>query len=764
MKKVWSRSIGGEKNISAAFVYTCKNHPELTLRLAASNVYQVYVNGEFCAYGPLRTAHGYSNLREYAVDVPEETAEVQLTVIVAAYCINSFYTVDEEPFFAAEVCAGGQCIADTFDFKMYRLDDRRQKVHRYSYQRTFVESYHLDGRREKLFSGVFEYPVLDMSEVQGNRILETDLSEPRYDRVRPKLIEHGSAEVDEHRKVFVDRAIRDITEAYKGFYESELEENTIAEACRIACRMDTINKAGGHLERGYQLFDFGRNVSGFFELNVSVPGHAEVYVLFDEILGEEYRAAGDPDFSGPERPLVPYRMECSNVVKWSLEEGTHRLLSFEPYTFRYAKIVVLTGSADILGFGAVLYENPDDNLTFSTRDAALQKIVDAAKNTFRQNAVDVLTDCPSRERAGWLCDSYFTAKAEQFITGANKVEKNFLESYRLSRPLPGKAKGMIPMCYPADFLSADQSGDGTYIPNWAMWFVLQLRDYKRRTGDGAFVESCRGRVYEIVDFLERFRGKSGFLEKLESWVFVEWSKANEFTQDVNFPTNMLYAAMLECVADLYADEALAESAHKLKADIIEFSYNGEFFTDNAVYNEAGELVRTENTTETCQYYAFYLGLASKETFPKLYDVMFDEFGPKQDPGKRYPKVWRSNAFVGNTLRLWYLARSGRAAQALEECRDFYGYMAERTGTLWENITPNASCDHGFASSILNLIVSASTGLLGFDCNAKTVTVAKPACRVKSKLELRLPDGKLKLKSKNGKIRIRLPKGYVLVKE
>ena len=28
-------------------------------------------------------------------------------------------------------------------------------------------------------------------------------------------------------------------------------------------------------------------------------------------------------------------------------------------------------------------------------------------------------DCPSRERAGWLCDSYFTAKTEYVLTGTN---------------------------------------------------------------------------------------------------------------------------------------------------------------------------------------------------------------------------------------------------------------------------------------------------------------------------------------------------------
>ena len=35
-----------------------------------------------------------------------------------------------------------------------------------------------------------------------------------------------------------------------------------------------------------------------------------------------------------------------------------------------------------------------------------------AIRTFAHNAVDLYSDCPSRERAGWLCDSYFSAKTE----------------------------------------------------------------------------------------------------------------------------------------------------------------------------------------------------------------------------------------------------------------------------------------------------------------------------------------------------------------
>jgi hypothetical protein len=95
-------------------------------------------------------------------------------------------------------------------------------------------------------------------------------------------------------------------------------------------------------------------------------------------------------------------------------------------------------------------------------------VVEAIKNTLAQNSVDILTDCPSRERAGWLCDSYFTSFAEKIITGENLVEDNFLRCYEMFDKDDNLPSGMIPMCYPSD------TQLGLYIPNWAMWFVLEI--------------------------------------------------------------------------------------------------------------------------------------------------------------------------------------------------------------------------------------------------------------------------------------------------
>ena len=129
------------------------------------------------------------------------------------------------------------------------------------------------------------------------------------------------------------------------------------------------------------------------------------------------------------------------------EELISALGIFRARFMSYERQETLHGTGEPLpSFGMVLYENPDAaEFRYDYGDDALNRITEAAVNTFAQNAVDVLTDCPSRERAGWLCDSYFSSRAEALFTGNNLVEKSFLENYALAPQSPYLPEGMIPM-------------------------------------------------------------------------------------------------------------------------------------------------------------------------------------------------------------------------------------------------------------------------------------------------------------------------------
>lgn len=693
MKIIWAKEIREQKNHTLGFVYKLRVKGNEKLKIAASSLYRLFVDGFFTGYGPARAAHGYSRVDEY--DLSSYAGKtIHIVIEVFASNVNTFYIVDELPFFAAEIVMNNQVVADSADFKAFLLNDRVTKIQRFSFQRSFAESYRIKKCRQNFYKGdVSFFDTVETESVEGNKFLERIVHYPTLEFLPyQSQIEEGKVFVQSNNNKWLDRCVTEINERFKGFPYDELDECISDEYSNFSFKQENLNTVSTLSSKQYRSYDFKRTLTGFLSLKITAKKPTVFYIAFDEIVTKK----------DGYKEINPFRNTCCNIIKYCLDAGDYELLSFEANSMRFAQIVVLEGETQLKEFGVVLYENPDaKKFKYDTKDKELNAIIDAAVNTFAQNAVDVLTDCPSRERAGWLCDSYFSSRAEELFTGENLVEKSFLENYIMSPQSEFLPKGMLPMCYPADF------NDGCYIPNWAMWFVLELKLYLKRTGDKELTQKAKPRIYDLIACFSKYINEDGLLENLEGWVFIEWSKCNdsEYIKGVNYPSNMLYSKMLRTAGELYDDEALKRQSESMKKAIIDQSFNGEFFEDNRI-REDGILKQTGHLTETCQYYAFYFDIASKEQFPELFERMIIKFGPMRNAEKTYPNVYPSNAIVGNYLRLELLLREGRYTQVLEECKAFFTEMAELTGTLWEHSNLNASLNHGFASVAANYIIES----------------------------------------------------------
>jgi len=138
----------------------------------------------------------------------------------------------------------------------------------------------------------------------------------------------------------------------------------------------------------------------------------------------------------------------------------------------------------------------------------------------------------------------------------------------------------------------------------------------------------------------------------------------------------------------------------MRRKIREQSLGEMFFCDNAVYHADGVAVLSGESTESCQYYAFFMGVATPGEDPLLWETLVRDFGPSRKKSNRFEKVHFSNAFIGNYLRCELLMRENHRQELERDIRGYFVYMAEKTGTLWENDTVCASCNHGFASHVL----------------------------------------------------------------
>jgi alpha-L-rhamnosidase len=238
-----------------------------------------------------------------------------------------------------------------------------------------------------------------------------------------------------------------------------------------------------------------------------------------------------------------------------------------------------------------------------------------------------------------------------------------------------------------------------------MWYVLEVEEYLTQRNKSVSPDIFRKSVEGIVSYLADYENEDGLLENLPSWNFVEWSDANTWTQNVNYPTNFLYSEMLLAAYRLYGVEEWRERAERARATARERSFDGKLFTDNAVRNESGSLVNTGNTSEACQYYALLFGGADLNApeYAYLKNCVLHGFDEVAASDRRFVPV---NAFIGLYLRIKFLLDNGYTDILLSELNGFFGGMVEKTGTLWEMREPQCSLDHGFASYVAYAIGKA----------------------------------------------------------
>ena len=625
------------------------------LRLAASTVYRAKLNGTFLGYGPARTAEGWAKIDEWPLAGVLEGRN-EIEIDVAGYVCESYQYVIQPAFLQAEVVQARRVLAATL--LRQSCGERAPNI------ATFTATEIPRDIGGAVYSRQRGFP--------GERYVVDSGAEP----VAVSLVKAADAKLCPRAVPYPEFKLK------KDFSET---------------------KAGPG-----KVWSAPFNDTGFigFKVKVSEPG--TFAIRFDEGLVDgqlNLFRNGDPSNSWH---------ACLNHITWNVKKpGEYVFETFEPYTFKFVEGRMESGKGEISEPYLRQFRNPlPERAKFESSDPDLDRIFRAACDTLAENGVDLYTDCPGRERSAWLCDTWFSASAAAYLTGDFEVERAFLENFVLAPRFPKAVpEGGMPGGYPGAGL----------LSTYMMWYVLQCGEYVARGGDAgrAFADFAKARVLRNIEFLTTYENADGLLEDLPGWVFIEWSHAGDLVKGINYPANMLWAKTLDCVATLYGRSDFAERAARLRETIRRRAFDGTYFHDQELKGKDGRYALNPDRTETCQYYAFFTGVATKELHPDLWRRMVDGFGP----GRTSDGVFPSDMFFGRLLRLDLLARDGHAAKTAAEIKNYLSGMAEESGTLWEFADGHDSRCHAFAAYVALLLVRDVVGL--------TVDHAKRTVRIVS---------------------------------
>ena len=141
---IWVQGRTQEMNLRVQFKCALEaiKGQQMTVKIAVSNVYQLFVNGRFFSYGPARAGKGHFRIDEIDISSALKTGENYVVVETCGYYATSFYLQKQDSFLVTEICCDGAPVAwSGRDFTARVHPYYIQKSQRYSFQRPMVEQY-----------------------------------------------------------------------------------------------------------------------------------------------------------------------------------------------------------------------------------------------------------------------------------------------------------------------------------------------------------------------------------------------------------------------------------------------------------------------------------------------------------------------------------------------------------------------------------------------------------------------------------------------
>jgi len=176
---------------------------------------------------------------------------------------------------------------------------------------------------------------------------------------------------------------------------------------------------------GSWVYDFGENIAGIPLLCASQPVGTKLTIR----PSEEINADRSPDFTTYGWKYHGTMFEYAYTCKGTEKETWHPRFSY--HGFRYAELVGCINKPDLSTLKLmVVHSDVEQRGYFECSNAQINKLHEIANRTVLSNLHGFPTDCPNREKCGWLGDTHAYAKMANLNFQMNDFWSKFLEDIR----------------------------------------------------------------------------------------------------------------------------------------------------------------------------------------------------------------------------------------------------------------------------------------------------------------------------------------------
>ncbi len=221
-----------------------------------------------------------------------------------------------------------------------------------------------------------------------------------------------------------------------------------------------IKQINDHVTR----YDFGKNFAGTPEIEVHGPAGSSVQILTGELLDASGRVTQRSAAATKDAPvLFNYTLRGKGVEHWSPK--------FTYYGFRYAEVTV-AGDSGLPHIDAIKGQELHDAVTvdgrFSNSDEMLNRIHRLIDAAMLNNMVSVLTDCPTREKLGWLEQTHLAGTALMYNYDLSLLYRKLSMDIRDAQLSDGMVPSIAPevVAFSGSFRDSPEWGSAIILSPW----------------------------------------------------------------------------------------------------------------------------------------------------------------------------------------------------------------------------------------------------------------------------------------------------------
>jgi len=216
------------------------------------------------------------------------------------------------------------------------------------------------------------------------------------------------------------------------------------------------------------VYDLGKNFAGIPQVTVSGQAGSSVRILPGELLNAAGRVTQASGYAFPEDPvLFDYTLSGGGPQRWS------PLFSY--YGFRYAEVSRSSPTATLPIVSRFRGESIHDAVSidgsFSSSDPLLNRIHQLIDRAMENNLFSVLTDCPTREKLGWLEQSHLAASSLMYNYDLALVYRKMAHDMRDSQLASGAVPSIAPevVAFDGSFRDSPEWGSAVILSPWAAY-------------------------------------------------------------------------------------------------------------------------------------------------------------------------------------------------------------------------------------------------------------------------------------------------------